>query len=360
MRLTLTRGRGVILVVALVCAGLVAALAVSKLDRRDAGEVARHRERVERRSERGAAAPTGSTTPESAPDEMDDPGACPPGSACEVHEISCQGAPGSQPVFLSIGAAEAAPRGVIVLFSGGDGDKWWADSPHAQAFLARLHDAGFETVQVRWRDGWLAAEDPVSPAATACRSAEVVRLVHASRYAALDIDPEVGRCGYCVTGNSGGASQIAYGLAFYDLDEIVDAAVLTSGPPHAALRQGCEMQPAEQPYWYDRSTQADIDAAFGVVGRDGPCRSGDPAFVDDLDEASIDGGGSEYSHPSTRIHFIFGERDKTVAPAHALRYLDVLRRAGSPLVSEETITRMGHLVQRSPEALEALFRALTL
>ena len=69
----------------------------------------------------------------------------------------------------------------------------------------------------------------------ACRYATVARWVYDNLHRGGE------RTLFLAHGNSGGSSQIAYALTHYGLDEVIDAALLSGGPPDAPVcsPQGC-------------------------------------------------------------------------------------------------------------------------
>ncbi len=292
------------------------------------------------------------------PDRFDFPG-CPAGFDCRQLAIACPGVHEEARVTLAIAAPEGVARGLVVFFSGGGGRGWWADEGSTGAFLEDIREAGMVAVQVRWKDEWLGAArgERAGPHLLACRSATLIRTIHGDVYAPLGApEPGPGRCGFCLTGNSGGASQITYAMDVYGLDDLVDVLIPTGGPPHAALAKGCLRDPAFRAYWYEGASVQTIDTSWGFRGGGGPCVTHDPSFTEEWDAASVDLGGRDYTHPATRIHVIVGERDR-IAP-HAEDYVARLRAGGSPDVTYERVPDMGHSIAGSPDGLDALLRAL--
>lgn len=292
-------------------------------------------------------------------------GRCPQGAECTEIEVDCPEVADPGVAAVATSPATGETRGVVLLFSGGKGSNWWEDgvqrgSADGAPFVADLQSAGFEVVQVRWPLGFSAnpSGEAVGFARLACRSATVVRWVHDNRYQPLGVDPAPGTCGFCVSGNSGGASQSAWSLTHYGLADLVDAAVFTGGPPHAAIATGC-LQEGDEAYWYDGSTTQGFDEVYGAArGGQGPCSSHDDDFRDLMEADSVDLGGVDYVYPETRVVFIFGDHDRTVAPTHAEDYVERLQDEGSPMVAVETVPDMGHEVTEFPNGLRALYNAI--
>jgi hypothetical protein len=184
----------------------------------------------------------------------------------------------------------------------------------------------------------------------------MIRWIHQNRFVPLNVPAgSVGRCGFCITGNSGGASQVSYALSFYGLDGLLDGVFPTSGPPQAAQDKGCLLRSGEAPYRYGSNSLV-IDQAHGFL-TGGPCRNADASFLPRWLAESVDTGGRDFVHPETRVHFIHSDFDVPAVP-HALDYIARLRSAGTPLLTEQVIPGMPHRLQTSAVGLDALFRAL--
>jgi hypothetical protein len=179
--------------------------------------------------------------------------------------------------------------------------------------------------------------------------------VHDNLYQQLGVSaPALGACGFCLHGNSGGASQTAYALSFYGLGSLVDAAVVSGGPPHAALAKGCLDEPG---YAFDTISARIIDSSYGFLDGGGPCEGGDESFTRQWEQDSIDVGG-QYKLENTRSAFVFVEGDPTPGPEHGKVWEAKLKDAHSPHVSEETIPGTEHTIEQLPNGRQALEEAL--
>lgn len=286
---------------------------------------------------------------------------CPVGSTCQPFTVSaCPGVAADGPGVFAIGepTSGVARRGTVAFFSGGGGGAWWSGG-HA-AFLATLRQDGFRTVEVRWEQPWsdAAPGERTGTAKLACRPATAIAWIHDHLYDPATSGPTVrGRCGFCVTGNSGGSSQISYSLELYGLEDELDAIIPTSGPPQAAQEKGCLDVPG---FEYLTSGNRDIiDGAFGYLRGDGPCAAHGVGFDFSAQwrSNSVETAGGDYDHPKTRVQFIFGAQDHTNSPTHGRTYEQALIDHGSPLVSEVVVANMGHGIG-SPDGLAALRAAL--
>ncbi|HVF35977.1 MAG TPA: hypothetical protein VND91_11700 [Candidatus Saccharimonadia bacterium] len=253
---------------------------------------------------------------------------CPAGFQCSAFAVSCSGVTNNANGFLAVRNTTATFRGVLVFFTGGSGGSWWTgQGGDVAAFAEELRALGFTIAQVRWGTNWLESS-PGNDAGTAhlgCRPATVIKHLHDTLYAGGSRS-ETGRCGFCISGNSGGASQVSYALSHYGLDTILDAVVPTGGPPHADLAKAC-LDPASG---YALDTRNFLDRGFGYFAGNGPCATRDASFTPRWTAESIGTGGSDYDHPPTRVHIVIGDQDVGMQRI-AATYIDRLRATGTPL-----------------------------
>jgi hypothetical protein len=294
--------------------------------------------------------PLGTLRPAPVPPGVD----CPAGMDCSGFSVSCPGVREDAAGVIATGTGGNPPDGVVTFFSGLGGDFWWTDKDEAaQVFLDEMRSRDLTVVQVRWMTPWLEAApgERVGPAHLACRSATVIdwlaRTIPFSHQGP-------GPCGFCVTGNSGGSSQISYALTRYGLDDRLDLVVPTSGPPHADIADGCAGAASSISYG---SRTAVLDASLGFFDGQGPCRTGDAAWLARWRRESVEAGDLFYPH--TAVRFIFGALDATRAAHHGVRYYLALRDRGSPDVTAWVVPCMGHRVQAWTAGLDTLRVALT-
>jgi len=278
-------------------------------------------------------------------------------SPSRVRVSGCQGV--SKPIEADLKVADRSAtvpaRGVIALFSGGGGTSWWdAHGASAAQAVADLQAAGFTVVQVKWASGWLASAsgERAGPHALACRPATLIKWLYDTRYVPLGLNPGVGICGFCVSGNSGGASQVSYALTFYGLDAILDAVVPTGGPPHAALDSGCLRRSGESAYYYSSGQATTIDNSYGFPSGGGPCVNHDTSYTDRWINHSVEAG--DVYHPATRVHFIGNGR--MVAEVHGGDYFNAITSA---MKVNQVDSTLPHSVQSDPEGAQMIVAALT-
>ncbi len=281
---------------------------------------------------------------------------CPAGAECQAFVVRCPETGRPARGYVAIQQVEE-PRGLVVLHAGTLGTRYWASTPASQEALGQLHAEGLSTVQIRWQHGWLANHDGLpGPRALACRPATVLAWIHQELYQPLGLPDSAGACGFCFTGSSAGAAAGAYAMTFHGADVLLDAAVLSSGPPFSDLDAACLPGLAAPELFKSPAAAAAVDSLYGGPVP-GPCESDDWAWANRWHQDSLDGPGGQVS-PQTRVHFVVGQRDTSGAVAHALHYAGVLE-AGGANVTVESLPGMGHALRNNEEGLGAVVAALT-
>src|SRR5712692_5680271 len=189
---------------------------------------------------------------------------CPAGQSCSIEfKVSCPDVQRPASGTLQVMAPGGSPRGMVMVFIGGLGTGFAQTEGVNPQFLHDLVGQGFEVVVDLWTDSWLqsASGEQVGSARLGCRPATAIDWTYTNMYRKLGVGKKaVGVCGFCLTGNSGGSSQIAYALSLYGMGSIVNAAVMSGGPPHAAIAKGCLQQSG---YAYDPRSSDILDYSWG-------------------------------------------------------------------------------------------------
>lgn len=291
---------------------------------------------------------------------------CLDGYSCDHVTIRCPGIEAPAAATVGVRQPSAAGKGMVAFFIGGRGVDWYsADGGRpASQLMSELAASGYYVVEVKWDQDspWLAASDgeDAGPARLACRPATLIDWIRDHEYLPLEIpDRPVGECGFCVSGNSAGASQVGYGLSHYGLEDLLDAVVLSGGPPHASQDKGCLARPEEGEFHYWPNHRRLIDSSYGFLHGGGPCETSDADFLTRWSSEGINTGGSDYVHPQTRVEFLFGSDDDTPAVALGLDYYARLSDAATPYVSSRTVRGAGQGMQDTSAGAEALYAAIT-
>ena len=201
------------------------------------------------------------------------PADCPSGTDCVSYSVSCPDVIQSIDGYLSVGSTPGPTRGMATFFTGAGGLNWLTDAdPNMPAFMADLRNNGIVTVESTWATDWRFASsgEDAGLEHLSCRAATVIRYVYDVYYLPLGLTPAAGECGFCLIGNSGGASQISYALEFYGLEDILNAVIPSGGPTYGAVAKSCMNTSGEEAYQFTAPRRDDIDHATGYLNKDGP------------------------------------------------------------------------------------------
>jgi hypothetical protein len=260
-----------------------------------------------------------------------------PGSDCGVYTVQCPGV-ADLDVALRVAEPTSTPLGTVMFGTGGGGTSFYEGDAEALAIMNELSALGWRVVQRAWSgaDGWVASS--AGMAASACRYATLATYVHDT----FHTDPTTG---FCITGNSGGAAEIAYALARYGRGDVVDLAVPTGGPPMGRLDHGClddsdaawiaecdalvasdvttcSGGPANGPDCdFSNNARDLIDAAYAPAT---PCDDADESARATLLADSVASPDAALDYPNTRVHFLFGDDDCTEAVPLGLAYASLV------------------------------------
>lgn len=200
-------------------------------------------------------------------------------------------------------------RGTLVLTTGGPGTGFYRQqSPvSVDQMVDTLINDGLTAVEVAWDSPgiWGGARART----LACRYATVALWIHGNIH---QVGPGTI---FVAQGTSGGAAQIAFGLAYYGLDEIINLANLGGGPPFCPR---CSPTPG-----------------FGPE----PLLSGIPRL----------------HYPNTRVRFFLGQNEPTQRIKYeANAYLTAITSAKS----YQTVPNTAHRVELTQEGQVALIAAV--
>lgn len=249
-----------------------------------------------------------------------------------LHVVPINVVDGSVNANIEVTGTGSPSDPAFTFFSGADGTaKWDAGLTPAQQMLQDLEALG-NVVQVYWATPWL--QGTSGPKALGARPKAAIDWVQANVAAEVR-----------ATGNSGGATQLAYALSFHAAD--VERAVFTGGPTHTLLTLAC-MGPGA----FEDSERQNVDASYGNTH----CFDQDLAGKTDWDEDSLDTNDGEFLLPPTT--FIMGCQDESQAPDHARAYVARLRDAGTQLQYKRVVT-MTHIIQSNQRGCDLLKQVLT-
>ena len=196
-------------------------------------------------------------------------------------------------------------------------------------------------------------------AAVSCRYATLLTWIH-------DTVHQSG--GFCATGNSGGSSEVAYALAHWGRDSILDFAVPTGGPPMGRMDIGCldggdsawqaqcaahfsdnQICPGGGSCQYINGAST-IDMAYTP---ETPCTSADATFRTTLLNDSVAAPGADYDYVIP-VHFIFGVDDCTEAVSLGMEFATSI----TSQVTVEAVPGTPHATFSTVAGATAIYQAL--
>jgi hypothetical protein len=219
--------------------------------------------------------------------------------------------------------------GAVMFFSGSDGTAWWSGtSPGFNAFFTGLANHGIQGVLVRWTSlatSWQIAPSghEVGPRFLACRPATVIHAVRTTSYPSMSGGADT-PCGFCISGNSGGGSEVAYALSAYGLDGEVDGLFPTSGPPHASIDKGCKDPPVAG-YAYTTENALHYDNSYGYATLT-HCTV-DNALLSRWQDDQVNGLDGDFSYSDTRVIILLGFDDTETNRNHPHDYCNLVTPA---------------------------------
>jgi len=153
-----------------------------------------------------------------------------PSSECPgCRQLTVHDCPGIEDLtaILKVMEPSGPAKGTIFAHNGGGGTNFYGH-PNLDTYVA----AGFRIALVRWLSDWEQTQT-AGILDGACRPATVMQWV-------FDNVHQGGTsAAFCGIGQSGGSGVLAYALAHYGMDQILDYAALSAGPPFGRIDYGC-------------------------------------------------------------------------------------------------------------------------
>ena len=207
---------------------------------------------------------------------------------------------------------------------GGRGTDWYrveGESVERSGYTNGMMDTllvdGYKLVEVRWvaPGVW---EGPGGSISLACRSATVFDWVYEN----------IHQGGFfAAQGNSGGSAQIAFSLAYYGIDEILDLANLSGGPPPCPITTEGEVNKEEQ-------LKCLVEAELWNESRE-PMLFGNPRL----------------HYPNTVVRFFLGEHERS---AEIIETANAYHEAITSEKSIQIVPNTPHGVHHTAEGTAAL------
>jgi hypothetical protein len=149
--------------------------------------------------------------------------------------------------FVEVRALKNAnnPRGALILTAGGFARTFYGSGPETNSTINHAFNLGLEVFEIRWEgeNGW----------GTDTEGAGYPKAVRAVKDIVIWLKKnQIQNPSTIIAhGGSGGAFQIAYGLAMYDLEKEIDYAIMVAGPPTADLNRAIYGDLDDEVRWPD-------------------------------------------------------------------------------------------------------------
>jgi hypothetical protein len=289
--------------------------------------------------------------------------ACPAGpiagTTCQQLQVIC---PELRPLPVQIRITEPAAgvpfRGTVVMGSGGNGAGFYAGPEGGRILVGEIAAMGFRVVDKSWEGGTNTFEGGLKK--QSCHYAGLLTWIH-------DHIHKQGK--FVATGNSGGSADIGYALTTWGRGDILDVAILTSGPPLSRLDYACVKQAS--PEWASLCTsivpkgvmectpacilgppRSPVDS---FVYKSGVCRQVSPDETpQQLLDDSVVHPGAVLDYPKTKVYFLYGARDCGEPVPIGLTYATKV----TSQKSIQFVPRTPHALFSTPEGRQAIKRAI--
>src|SRR5260370_29555540 len=242
--------------------------------------------------------------------------------------------------------------------SGGNGAGFYAGSEGGRILVGEIAAMGCRVVDKAWEGGTNTFEGGLKK--QSCRYAALLTWIH-------DRIHKQGK--FVATGNSGGSADIGYALTTWGRGDILDVAILTSGPPLSRLDYACVKQGSSEwaslcasivPKGVMECTPACIlgpprSPVDSFVYKSGVCRQVSPDETpQQLLDDSVVHPGAVLDYPKTKVYFLYGARDCGEPGATGLTYATKVTNQKSI----QFLPRTPHALFSTPEGRQAIRKAI--
>jgi hypothetical protein len=224
---------------------------------------------------------------------------CPPGAmqgaACSTIVVQCPGIE-DLPATIAVAQPNVAPKGTIFAHLGGGGTDFFT------ANLGAMLSAGYRTFQIAWSTDWEQTKS-AGILQGACRPAT------AMQWAYDNVQKGDTTTAFCGIGHSGGSAVLAYSLAHYGMERVLDYAQLQAGPPFGRIDYACDpasyMGPPRMLCPENPDAPITLKPEVGTWENTGDCGG----TATDSDRAkwaadSVVSPGADYDYGATPVDFI--------------------------------------------------------
>jgi hypothetical protein len=276
-------------------------------------------------------------------------------NSCYTIRVSCPGISNTLDATIKLGTSLISNTiGTVMFYGGFDGTYYWDGfNVTNTVIITNVRLAGFQTVQIDWSANWMLSTpgNSVGMDGIACRPATVARWVYDTFHQANPSLP------YCAVGHSNGASEVAYSMTLYGLDEVFDEAILESGPNFSLLEYGCWNTLGHNSLFLPGTDRGWVDRSFGISSN-GPCAynpapPADPTPIKQpwrsiWQDVSVVTSHTLNIYPHTMVSLIFGSLDTSQTRYHGNEYANWLAASGTPFFTSTILLGAGHGTTYSP------------
>lgn len=223
-------------------------------------------------------------------------------------------------VTIRISQSDIPTEGALILSSGGFGFNFYGIGFQTNTTIDFALSNGLQVFEIKWEGefGWGTDNSGIGYSSALRGYTEIVKWLKENRI-------ENNETIIC-NGGSGGSMQIAYGLVNFELEEIIDYAILMAGPPTSDLDRAIFGNPSDIAYWPDGLGGFGItDYIMGWRENGDYCVdrvNNPPSFVlERLEEESIINSNTskDFNYESVSLYFVNTD-DVTNADQQGLLY----------------------------------------
>lgn len=266
------------------------------------------------------------------------------GTTCHKYRVSITGLPNVDLQLRITSSRGSTHEGTVLLGTGGLGSSFYADELGGTELVNILANNGYRVVDRKWIGGWV--QGVASIKAQSQRYAVLAQFVRSNIWTSGS---------FIATGNSGGSLEIGYGLTTWNLDVVLDAVVMTGGPPVSRLDVICTNNP---PSWWTSFCATALP--YEVFACTPVCATPVSVLCSHLDnsinlaEDSIIHTGATTAFPNTIVMMVLGDMDCTGGPIHAAYFSSQISTPHVTIYAEDT----PHLVSASVDGRKSIMRGI--
>jgi hypothetical protein len=227
-------------------------------------------------------------------------------------------------VTVRITPSDIAPKGALILTTSGFGGSFYGGDSQKDMTIDFALSNGLQVLEITWEGeyGWATNAEGMGYTRALRAYSKIVKWLKENRI----VDSSLIIC----HGGSGGAMQIAYGLANFNLEEMIDYAILTGGPPTSDLKRAVYGDLGDEARWPNGLLAlGKTDYIMGWEGNGNYCKNRGGSSLDfvieTLEAESLVNNSStkDYHYETTKLYFVNTD-DLTNADEQGFLYYDMI------------------------------------